>query len=207
MVDQGLCANFAAKSAERAGPETWRRPPSSPGSLASATLSELALPGRNVAVVVPSTAKALRVLSTTDHVEPFLAASAGAKAGGSTVVVQSDPRVAPTNPDEFPAANTDLGSFPTTASPALGSLHGKGLYVSKLAYELKGAPASTQSTIFTDFVGLIASNGIFKAWMSGLWTGAYGQILSTWGDSTNVVLADGVDHGGFVPAVIERNGR
>jgi hypothetical protein len=123
------------------------------------------------------------------------------------VVVLSHPSVAPTSPIEFSAANAHLGTFPTTADPPLGSLQGKGLYVSKLAYELRGVPASTQSTIFAAFVGLIASTGIFRAWMSGLWTGAFGQILSGWGNSTNVVLADGVDHGGFVPAVIERNGR
>ena len=43
--------------------------------------------------------------------------------------------------------------------------------------------------------------------MSGLWNGAYGQILTTWGTATNVVLADGVELGGFIAPMIERNGR
>ena len=42
----------------------------------------------------------------------------GCGAGGSTVVIQSDPRGAPTS---FPAADT----LPTTAEPALGSLRGR----------------------------------------------------------------------------------
>jgi hypothetical protein len=115
--------------------------------------------------------------------------------------------VAPPNPAGFPAANEALASYPTDADPHLGSTQGKGLYVSKLAYELKGAPSTVQSTVMATFVGLVASEGPYRAWMSGLWDGAYAQILARWGTATNVVLANGVDLGGFTAAVIERNGR
>ena len=115
--------------------------------------------------------------------------------------------MAPISPVGFPSANAALASFPTKASPTLGSLQGKGVYTSKLAYELQGASASTQQAILASFVGLITSNGIFQAWMSGLWHGQYGQILSAWGHRTNVVLANGVEFGGFTPAVIGQNSR
>ena len=210
-VDRGLWANFATKSAEGAGPETIANvavnPNSFGGSLATATLGDLTKPGHNVAVLVPATALDWRDLSHVYHVEPFRTTPPGTASSGSTLVEHSEPMVAPTSPTQFPTANSDLGTFPTTANPPLGSLHGKGLYVSNLAYELKGASATQQTTIFALFVGLVVSQGIFKAWMSGLWNGAYGQILATWGDATNVVLADGVEQGGFVAQVIERNGR
>ena len=210
-VDQGLWANFAAKSAEGAGTATLSdvatNPASFGGSLASATLSDLARAGRNVTVLIPATAVDWRLLPERYHVVPVRTTPPGSAASGSTVVEDSEPAVAPTTPAQFPQANAALESFPTSAEPTLGSLQGKGVYISKLAYELKGASPTDQTTIMNDFVGLIASQGIYHAWMSGLWNGAYGQILTTWGDKTNVVLADGVELGGFVPQIIERNGR
>jgi hypothetical protein len=209
-VNKGLWANFATKSAEGAGPSTMANVAAralSGGSLASETLRHLARPGHNVAVVVPADAMDVQVLSKTDHIEAFRSSGTGGHKSSASVVFRSDPRVAPTDPAQFPAANTHLRTFPTTTRLVLGSLQGSGIYVSKLAYELKGSSASTQSTIMHTFVGLIASEGTFKAWMSGLWSGGYQQILSAWGRSTNVVLADGVDHGGFTEAVIEQNGR
>ena len=79
--------------------------------------------------------------------------------------------------------------------------------MSQLAYDLKAASPTAQSAILTSFVGLIATQGIFHAWTSGLWNGAYRQIVTRWGRATNVVLADGIDLGGFVAPVIEQNGR
>jgi hypothetical protein len=122
-------------------------------------------------------------------------------------VEHSDPRIAPSTPRQFSAANFLLFTTPIASDPKLGSLRGKGFFVSKLAYELRGASLSKQNTILHSFAGLIASEGLSRAWMSGLWNGTYGQILSHWGSATNVVLADGVDLGGFVPPVIARNGR
>ena len=79
--------------------------------------------------------------------------------------------------------------------------------MSKLAYELKGATPSTQATVFSNFVGLVAHAGAFPAWAVGLWSGQYQQILSEWGNATNVVITDGVDQGNFTAAVIVRNAR
>jgi hypothetical protein len=157
-----------------------------------------------VVVLLPAQAKAWQILRTKYRINPVLTSEIGR--GGTLAVEHSDPRVAPPNPAAFNSANAALASFPTDATPALGSLQGKGFYVSKLAYELKGASASAQHAVFSTFVGLVASEGVFRAWMSGLWTGEYQQILQGWGKATNVVIADGVDQGGFAAAVISRNG-
>jgi hypothetical protein len=208
-VMKGLWANFATKSVEGAGPVTVAdvaaNATSFGGRIAKATLGELGRAHHNVVVVIPSTAKDTGVLSRTYRVEPVLAADPGQATSGTTAVEHSDPRVAPAAFAQFAPANLNLASFPTTAHPALGSLHGTGLYVSKLAYELRGASAQTQSAVLSGFVGLIANSGIYPAWMTGLWEGAYARILSAWGNRTNVVLADGVEHGGFLTQVIERN--
>ncbi len=210
-VDQGLWANFAAKSAEGAGPKTLAnvavRPASFGRTLATATLRQLTRRGHNVVVLIPSTALDWRVLPGTYHVNPLLTVAPGHAGVGTTQVMRSEPGVAPTSPTQYPLANGQLAAFPTKASPLLGSLHKKGFYVSQLAYDLKAASATAQSAILTSFVGLIATQGIFHAWTSGLWNGAYRQIVTRWGRATNVVLADGIDLGGFVAPVIEQNGR
>ena len=210
-VDKGLWANFATKSVEGGGPKTIAdvaaRPSSFGNSLATATLGELTRAGHNVVVLIPSSAKDWPTLPGTYHVDPVRAAAPGHVTSGTTEVEHSDPRVVPITATQFPTANSDLRTFPTAADPPLGSLHGKGIYVSKLAYELNGASASQQTAVMASFLGLIARLGIFRAWMSGLWSGAYGEILAEWGAATNVVLADGVDLGGFVPPVIQLNGR
>jgi len=210
-IDQGLWANFATKSAEGAGPKTVADvaalPSSFGGSVASATLRKLTRRGHNVVVLIPAFAVGWRALPSTYHVNPVRTTVPGRGGGGTTTVMRSDPKVAPTSPAQFPLANGELGAFPTKANPPLGSLRGRGLYVSQLAYELGGTSAAAQNMILTAFVGLIATQGIFHAWMSGLWDGAYGRILSRWGHATNVVLADGIDLGGFVGPVIAQNGR
>jgi hypothetical protein len=124
-----------------------------------------------------------------------------------TQVEHSDPRFAPTSVAAFSTANEGLAMFPTTANPPLGSVQGHGFYVSKLAYELKGAPSMTQGQVTSSFVGLVTSARRYLAWMAGLQNGAYQSILARWGTATNVVLADGVDLGGFTTAVIKLNGR
>ena len=160
-----------------------------------------------MAVLIPAFAVKWQVLPGTYRVNPVRTTAPGQGGSGTTTVMRSDPKVAPTSPTQFPLANGQLGVFPTKAHPPLGSLSGKGLYVSQLAYELEGASAAAQKTILSSFVGLLASQGVFHAWMSGLWGGAYGQILSGWGHATNVVLADGIQLGGFVAPVIAQNGR
>jgi hypothetical protein len=210
-IDKGLWRNFDTKSVEGAGPKTIAnvaaRPSSTDGSLASMTVGGLARSGHNVAVVIPPSARDEQVLAGTFHVQPFRATAAGTAASGSTVVEHSDPKVAPSTSRQYSAANFLLFTTPIGSDPRLGSLRGKGFFVSKLAYDLRGTSLSTQNTILHSFAGLIASEGSSRAWMSGLWNGTYGQIMSHWGSKTNVVLADGVDLGGFVPPVIDRNGR
>lgn len=210
-IDQGLWANFATKSTEGAGPLTLAdvavNPTSLNGSLANATLREFGRARRNVAVLVPSTAKKVRILQTEDHVAAALTAPSGRIPIDITEVEDSDPRFAPTSPAAFSNATQGLATFPISANPSLGALQGHGLYVSKLAYELKGSSTQVQSQVMSSFVGLVIELGHFPAWVSGLQGGAYQRILSRWGSATNVVLADGVELGGFTQAVIELNGR
>lgn len=210
-VEKGLWENFATKSVVGSGPATIANvvanPSSFGGNPATATLSAFARSHHNVVVLIPPSAKDAGVLSQAYHVEAVTVASPGHSAAGTTVVEHSDPRIAPTSFGQFSSANSQLASFPSSAQPSLGSLHGTGLYVSKLAYELQGAPPQSQSAIFTSFVGLIANAGPYAAWMTGLWNGAYGNILTSWATRTNVVLANGVEHGGFLAQMIERNGR
>ena len=207
-IDRGLWANFATKSSHNAGPLTLAdvavAPPRNK-SLAASTLSELRKAGRNVVVLIPSDAKDSSVLTQKYHVDAVRTTPVANRAG-TTQLFRSDPRIAPTSPPWYPDANSLLKAA-SKGPPQLGSLHGKGLYVSKLAYELKGASAITQGQIFRGFVGLVANYGIFPAWMSGLWLGDYDHILSTWGTATNVVIANGVERGGFVNAVVGLNGR
>jgi len=212
-VNKGLWANFSAESAEGAGPKTIADVAahlSSVGaSLASATLSQLARRGHNVAVVVPSTARALRVLSKTDHVEPFRAMGADERAAGSTVVVQSDPRVAPTGPVPFPAANARLGSFPTTTSPRPRVTAGQGSL-----REQAGGPMSSEEPQHRPRArSSLQSSGRSPR------TGSFGPGCQVCGPgSTSRFSPRGTipptscsptasTTGGFVPAVIERNGR
>ncbi len=48
-----------------------------------------------------------------------------------------------------------------------------------------------------------------KAWEAGLWgAGApRNQILAAWGHRANIVLADGVEYGGYVNAVVALNAK
>jgi hypothetical protein len=209
-VNSGLWANFATKSAEGAGSLTLADVAvhkSLGNSLATVSLGALEHVRQNVVVLIPASAKGARLLRSKYHIDPVLTSDSPSHGKGVLRVKRSDPRVAPTSPSAFPAANAELGSFPTHATPPFGSLKGKGFYVSKLAYELKGASSADQHKIFTTFVGLVTSQGLFRAWSSGLWSGAYEQIVSQWASATNVVIADGVDQGGFAAAVIARNGR
>ena len=211
VVDAGLWANFATKSAEGSGPSTLAdvaaRSSSFGGSLAKATLADLDKTRHNVVVLIPAGAKDSNVLRNKYHVDPVLTSQPDTGGSGTLEVERSDPRVAPTSPAAFQSANALLASFPKDATPPLGSLRGTGIYVSKLAYELKGVNSSTQTTIFSNFVGLVAHAGAYPAMAAGLWSGQYQQILSAWGPAANVVIADGVDQGNFAASVIARNAR
>jgi hypothetical protein len=210
-TDRGLWANFATKSVEGAGPKTIADVAASSsslgGSLAASSLGSFTQSGHNVAVIIPSTARDSQGLANTYRVHAFRAVVSGTTTAASTIVTHSDPQIAPTSTSQFLLANLELAAHPLRAQPSLGSQRGKGFYVSKLSYELAGTSAAEQTTILRSFPGLIASVGPVRAWMSGLWNGAYGAILARWGNATNVVLGNGVDQGGFIAAVIARNGR
>ena len=68
---------------------------------------------------------------------------------------------------------------------------------------VQSAPAGTSAPSGT--------SPTLPAWEAGLWapvgTGALSrrQILATWGRRANVVLADGVEYGGYVAAAVEAN--
>jgi hypothetical protein len=209
-VDRGLWTNFATKSTVGAGPlslaDVAASSTSFGGSLANATLREFGRAKRNVVVLVPSTAKDLHTLQTEDHIDAARTVPPGRIPRGVTEVEHSDPRLAPTSPAAFSTATQGLATFPTSANPPLGALQGHGLYVSKLAYELNGSSTQVQSQVMSSFVGLVIELNHFPAWVAGLQGGEYEQILARWGKATNVVLADGVEMGGFAKAVIELNG-
>jgi hypothetical protein len=124
--------------------------------------------------------------------------------------------VAPASPSDYDSANQALEAFPTTYSPPLGSLQGKGLYQSQLIYSLS-SNVSADLTMFETFGGLIPVKGSSKsippssktlpAWELGLWTASFDRndVLAAWGHQLNVVVSDGVQYGGYVPAVVEQN--
>jgi hypothetical protein len=210
-VDRGLWANFATKSTQEIGALTLADVAAAPtafgGSLATATLEDFERAKRNVVVLVPSTAKDVRFAQAEGHIDAARTVPSGRIPGNLTEVEHSDPRFAPTSPAAFSTATRGLATFPIFDKPPLGSLHGQGFYVSKIAYELKGASSQVQGQVMSSFVGLVIELGHFPAWAAGLQDGEYEEILARWGNATNVVLADGVELGGFTQAVIEQNGR
>jgi hypothetical protein len=126
--------------------------------------------------------------------------------------------VSPTGPSDYDAANRALAAFPYTTSPPLGSLRGRGLYQSQLIYSLNSSDIDADVSAFETFSGLIpdtppgsapgsAPGSTSPAWEQGLWTAPYDRndVLARWGAKLNVVVSDGVEYGGYVPAVVEQN--
>ena len=121
-IDQGLWANFATKSAEGAGPKTIAdvaaRPSSFGGSLASATLRDLARRGHNVVVLIPAFAVGWRALPGTYHVNPVRTTVPGRGGSGTTTVMRSDPKVAPTSPSPVSAGQRRTRRLPDQVQAA-----------------------------------------------------------------------------------------
>ncbi len=48
-----------------------------------------------------------------------------------------------------------------------------------------------------------------EAWEAGLWDAKAprNRILAAWGHRANIVLANGVEYGGYVPAVVALNAK
>jgi hypothetical protein len=229
-VAAGLFANFATPSDVGGGATTLAEVAFDAGvpsrSFATTTVDQVVHQGgggHNVVVLLPRGVRDPTVLTGRYHVRPVFTTDPGSGASSTALPVASPVlAVAPTTSSMFAAANAQLGGYPALATPAFGSLVGTGLYVVRLAYTFDRADAAPLVATFgglvqsatADPAGTSAPSGTsptLPAWESGLWapvgTGALSrrQILATWGRRANVVLADGVEYGGYVAAAVEAN--
>jgi hypothetical protein len=199
--------------------------PSQGHSVATATLRDITVQhggGHNVVLMLPNSVLQPATLLDTFHVHatfvsnPAAAPPSGAPSPEVPEAYAWASTVSPASPSDYTSANQALEAFPTTFSPPLGSLRGKGLYQSQLIYSLS-SDITADLAAFKTFGGLIpASPGAspgsaappaLPAWELGLWTGGYSraQVLAQWGHQLNVVVSDGVQYAGYVPAVVEQN--
>ncbi len=192
-------------------------------SVATATLRDITGQrgdGHNVVLMLPSSVAQPTTLLNTFHVHATFVTTPGAPPlpGGPTPSVPEAyawaSSVSPASASGYDAANQALEQFPTTYSPPLGSLRGQGLYQSQLIYSLNGSNIGADLSEFQQFGGLIpalhphpATSPSLPAWELGLWTASYNRndVLAQWGQRLNVVVSDGVQYGGYVPAVVEQN--
>lgn len=192
-------------------------------SVATATLRDITCQrggGHNVVLMLPSSVLQPTTLLDTYHVHATFVTTPGASPvpGAPTPSVPEAyawaSNVSPASASDYDAANQALEQFPTTYSPPLGSLQGRGLYQSQLIYSLNGSNIGADLSEFEKFGGLIpalhlgqATSASLPAWELGLWTASYNRndVLSQWGRRLNVVVSDGVQYGGYVPAVVEQN--
>ena len=227
-IAKGLFSNFTTRSDEGGGTTTLRdvaySAPAQSSLFASATIDEVIHQGgggHNVVVLMPSDVRAASSLSSVEHVHAVFTAPAGSN-GTSTnrtlPMARSLTATAPTSSTLFSSSNALLQSAPTTAKPALGSMAGKGLFEAGLTYTFDLAAATPLVATFGGLIQPAASpigtrSATLPAWQEGMWgpavlgTVTRTGILSAWGNKTTVVLADGVEHEGYIPAVITRNGR
>jgi hypothetical protein len=200
--------------------------PSPNQSVATATLRDITGQrggGHNVVVMLPSSVLEPVALLHTFHVHATFVTTPGAAAAPGTPS-PSVPEayawasaVSPTAASGYDSANEALEAFPTTYSPPLGSLQGQGLYQSQLIYSLNGSNIGADLSEFQTFGGLIptdkspradgATTKSLPAWELGLWTASFNRndVLAQWGHRLNVVVSDGVQYGGYVPAVVAQN--
>lgn len=228
-IAKGLWTNFATPSNVGGGKTTLAQvafdPSELTGSFAIATVDQVVGEGagHNVIVLLPKYLEDAKVLTTSYHVKPVftVASGAGSKASSTIVpVALSNPQVTPTSSSRFAAANATLASSPLRAKPALGSLVGLGLYETQLAYSFN---PRAQTSLFATFGGLLQSYvrpatskvpvTTLPAWEAGLFGASAtcavsrNQILTAWDHRANVVLADGVEYGGYIAAVIALNAK
>ncbi len=173
--------------------------------------------GHNVVLLVPSGVAQRSAIRGILHADPYFVGpvSRYSSGSGTSTVAFSSTGVAPTTPAGYTAANQTIAHQATTSVPAVGSLAGKGLYVSPIAYDLSSASPAERSALFTTFGGLIVSTtapggATLPPWQSGLWQGrsapSAAAIATGWGHKANVVAVDGIESTGVVPAVIALNG-
>ena len=198
--------------------------PTAGTSLAATTLHDITSQrggGHNVVVVLPDSVKQPEVLSEVDHVQatfvttPGSSPPAGAPAPSMPEAYAWASTVSPASAGTYDAANHALEIFPTKYSPALGSLQGAGFYQSQIIYSLSGSNLNADVAMFGSFSGLIPSSagtagataGSHPPWEVGLWSSSFDRndVIAAWGRRLNVVVTDGVEYGGYVPAVVEQN--
>ncbi len=131
------------------------------GSLANATIDEISKQGHNVVILVPGNVVDLKQLTTRYKVHPIVVetARAGAAFASPTKieVEDADAQIAPVANTTFASADSELKSFPLRSTPALGTLVGKGLYETQLAY---GVTNAARKLLFKRFGGLITSESV-----------------------------------------------
>ena len=228
-IAAGLFSNFVTPSDVGGGSATLATVAFDAGdpsrSFATTTVDQVVQQGgggHNVVVLLPKDVPDAGVLTTRYHVRPVFTIDAGANAKESSSalpVAFPVSAVAPTASSMFAAANAELAIDPTHGTPAFGSQVGTGLHEVQLAYSFD--PGESTSLLAT-FGGLVqsasasslgAAPATLPPWEAGLWNpsgpGALSrnQILLTWGHRANVVLADGVENNGYVPAVIGLNAK
>lgn len=223
QVDAGLWSNFASPG-DFGGKTTLTSvafdAASPTRSFATTSIDQVVTQGgggHNVVVLVPDNVLDSRALLTKYRVHPVFTANPGDNSTGSARdlrVAMADAGVTPTASNKFASANSQIAGYPLDARPAMGSLAGTGLYETKLAYSFN---PREQEALFAGFGGLIqpytAKSTSLPAWEAGLWSPGGGgvesrnQILAKWGHRANVVLADGVENGGYIGAVIDLNAR
>ena len=195
--------------------------PTAGPSVAAATLGGITHQsggGHNVLLMLPAYSRQTSILLNVDHVHATFVTdpnaphpSAGSPSVAGTLVPEAyawASKVSPSSPAEYAVANHALAAFPSTATPPLGGLKGRGLYQAQLIYSLSGSDIPADLSDFTHFSGLIPAPGETKsAWEVGLWSAPFNRnsVLAEWGHRLNVVVSDGVQYGGYVPAVVEQN--
>jgi hypothetical protein len=195
-------------------------------SVATATLHDITHQrggGHNVVLMLPSSVLQPATLLRADHVHatfvttPGAAPQPGAPSPSVPEAYAWASTVSPASPSDYESANRLLEAFPLTFSPPLGSLQGRGLYQSQLIYSLNGSNIDADLSAFKTYGGLIPANKSpgtgttssksLQAWELGLWDASFNRndVLARWGHKLNVVVSDGVEYGGYVPAVVEQN--
>lgn len=179
--------------------------------LGTLTIDDVVHSRHNVVLLVPSDAPGRRDLRRTLHGEPYFVGSGP----GDTQVAFDDTAVAPASTAGYGAANRSIEVGAPPGAPGLGSLAGKGLYVSPIAYDLRSTPATSpaRAHLYSTFGGLITGAPPTPAWESGLLPGLPGaqgapnavSIAAAWGNRANVVAVDGFELSAIAPIVIRLN--
>lgn len=226
-VADGLWSSFATTDDYSPGHETLADvafdPAKAGRSVADTSIDQVVRQGgggHNVIVVLPGHLQDSNLLASEYHVHAVTAVAATSQQASPTTVAveRADAHAVPLTASSFAAADSELAGYPTTTQPALGSLYGTGLYEDVLDYDFDTPARSSYGDtveLFSGFGGLVvpstpgAAGKALPAWEAALWgQGAPRDgILHGWGHRLNIVLADGVEHGDYIGAVIDLNSK